>query len=132
MRTIVMGDDPKQEPLEGFHIADYGAATETVTISVHRYLLKDERQREALAKELTEAIKACLHSPCPEDRGDEVDDRGEALVGLLVASGNASKGFYAAEEVLAFDISGMDSLPFDAGQSAVGCLLVLLKCQSSR
>jgi hypothetical protein len=35
-----MGDDPKQEPLEGFHTADYDAATETVTISVHRYRLK--------------------------------------------------------------------------------------------
>jgi hypothetical protein len=42
---------------------------------------------------------ACLHSPCPEDRCDEVDDGGEAFVGLLVARGNASKGFYAAEEV---------------------------------
>ena len=43
--------------------------------------------------------RACLHSLCPEDRGDEVDDGGEAFVGLLVARGNASKGFYAAEEV---------------------------------
>src|SRR5260370_42405152 len=44
-------------------------------------------------------IRACLHSPCPEDGGDEVDDGGEAFVGLLVARGNASKGLYAAEEV---------------------------------
>ena len=43
--------------------------------------------------------RACLHSPCPEEGGDEVDDGGEAFVGLLVAPGNASKGFYAAEEV---------------------------------
>jgi hypothetical protein len=43
--------------------------------------------------------RACLHSPCPEDGGDEVDDGGEAFVGLLVARGNASKGFYAAEKV---------------------------------
>ena len=43
--------------------------------------------------------RACLHSPCPEDGGDEVDDGGEAFVGLLVARGNASKGLYAAEEV---------------------------------
>ena len=43
--------------------------------------------------------RACLHSPRPEDSGDEVDEGGEALVGLLVARGNASKGFYAAEEV---------------------------------
>jgi hypothetical protein len=43
-------------------------------------------------------IRARLHSPCPEDRGDEVDDCGEAFVALLVARGNASKGFYAAEE----------------------------------
>jgi hypothetical protein len=43
--------------------------------------------------------RACLHSPCPEDGGDEIEDGGEALVGLLVARGNASKGFYAAEEV---------------------------------
>jgi hypothetical protein len=41
--------------------------------------------------------RACLHSPCPEDGGDEIDDGGEALVGLLVARGNASKGFYAAD-----------------------------------
>jgi len=58
IRIIFMGDDPKHEPLEGFHIADYGAATETVTISVHRYLLKDERQREALAKQFIEAISS--------------------------------------------------------------------------
>jgi lipoyl-dependent peroxiredoxin len=38
-------------------------------------------------------IRACLHSPCPEDGGDEVDDGGEAFVGLLVARGNASEGF---------------------------------------
>src|SRR6516225_9579287 len=43
--------------------------------------------------------RACLHSPCPEDSGDEVDEGGEAFVGLLIARGNASKGFYAAEEV---------------------------------
>jgi hypothetical protein len=29
----------------------------------------------------------------------QVDDSGEAFVGLLVARGKASKGFYAAEEV---------------------------------
>jgi hypothetical protein len=38
--------------------------------------------------------RACLHLPCPEDGGDEVDDGGEAFVGLLVARGNASEGFY--------------------------------------
>src|SRR6516164_5925203 len=43
--------------------------------------------------------RACLHSPCPQDGGDEIDDGGEAPVGLLIARGNASKGFYAAEEV---------------------------------
>ena len=43
--------------------------------------------------------RACLHSPCPEEGGDEVDHGGEGFVGLLVARGNASKGFYAAEEV---------------------------------
>ena len=37
--------------------------------------------------------RACLHSLCPEHGGDEVDDGGEALVGLLVARGNASEGF---------------------------------------
>jgi hypothetical protein len=44
-------------------------------------------------------FRACLRSPCPEDRGDEVDDGREAFVRLLVARGNASKGFYAAEGV---------------------------------
>jgi hypothetical protein len=48
---------------------------------------------------VTRATRACLHSPCPEDGGDEVDEGGEAVVGLLIARGNASKGFYAAEEV---------------------------------
>jgi hypothetical protein len=43
--------------------------------------------------------RACLHSPCPQDGGDEIDDGSEAPVGLLIARGNASKGFYAAEEV---------------------------------
>jgi hypothetical protein len=43
--------------------------------------------------------RACLHSPCPEDSGDEVDEGGEAFVGLLITRGNASKDFYAAEEV---------------------------------
>src|SRR6266550_3571173 len=59
--------------------------------------------RAALAKarrdRLAKSTRACLHSPCPEDGGDEVDDGGEAFVGLLVAGGNASKGLYAAEEV---------------------------------
>ena len=45
------------------------------------------------------STRACLHSPCPQDGGDEIDDGGEAPVGLLIACGNASKGFYAAEEV---------------------------------
>jgi hypothetical protein len=53
----------------------------------------------ASTTESRQAARACLHSPCPEDGGDEIDDGGEALVGLLVARGNASKGFYAAEEV---------------------------------
>jgi hypothetical protein len=46
-----------------------------------------------------EVPATCLHSPCPEDCGDEIDDGGEAFVSLLVARGNASKDFYAAEEV---------------------------------
>ncbi len=53
-----MPEDPKKEPLEGFHITDYDATTETVTISVHRYLLKTERQKEALAKKFVEILSS--------------------------------------------------------------------------
>lgn len=51
-------DEPKKDPLEGFHITDYDAATETVTISVHRYLLKHQVQRDALAKKFIEIISS--------------------------------------------------------------------------
>lgn len=51
-----MADESKQEPLEGFHVTDYDAATETVTISLHRALLNDPRQQEAVAKKFIEII----------------------------------------------------------------------------
>src|SRR5271169_6217507 len=57
------------------------------------------RSRWRFANVFAVTIRACLHSLCPEDGGDEVDDGGEAFVGLLVTRGDASKGFYAAEEV---------------------------------
>lgn len=43
--------------------------------------------------------RACLHSPGPEDDGDEVYHGGEAGVGLFIACGDASKRFDGAEEV---------------------------------
>lgn len=44
--------------------------------------------------------RACLHSPSPEDDGDEVDHRGEAEIGLFVTRGDASKRFDRAEKIL--------------------------------
>jgi hypothetical protein len=46
-----------------------------------------------------EWVTPSLHSPCLEDSGDEVDEGGEAFVGLLIPRGNASKGFYTAEPI---------------------------------
>ena len=43
--------------------------------------------------------RACLHSPGPEDDGDDVDHCGEAGIGLFVARGDASKRLDGAEEV---------------------------------
>ena|SRR5262249_8383040 len=44
-------------------------------------------------------IRACLHSSCPENDGNEVDHRGEACIGFFVACRDASKRLDLAEEV---------------------------------
>ena len=43
--------------------------------------------------------RACLHSPCPEHHGDDVDHGREAGIGFFVARGDASKRLDGAEEV---------------------------------
>ena len=53
-----MANDPKKELLEGFNVTDYDDTTEEVTISVHKYLLKHPRQKEALAKKFVEIISS--------------------------------------------------------------------------
>jgi hypothetical protein len=53
-----MTDEPKKEPLEGFHVTEYDDTTEEVKISVHKYLLKHPRQRDALAKKFVEIISS--------------------------------------------------------------------------
>jgi hypothetical protein len=47
-----------KEPLVGFHITDYDPKTEMVTIQIHKSILADERQLDAMAKKAKEAIEA--------------------------------------------------------------------------
>jgi hypothetical protein len=51
-----MPDDQK-DPLEGFQITDYDPETEFVTIQIHRSILGNARQREAVAKRAVEIIE---------------------------------------------------------------------------
>jgi hypothetical protein len=46
----------KKEPLEGFHITDYDADKQIVTIQVHRYLFNNPASIEALQKRIEEII----------------------------------------------------------------------------
>src|SRR6516225_2072422 len=45
------------------------------------------------------AARACLHSSCPENDGNEVDHGGETCIGFFVARRDASKHLDLAEEV---------------------------------
>jgi hypothetical protein len=66
---IHMADEPK-DPLEGLQITDYDANTEFVTIEVHRSILGNNRQVEALMKKITDIIQGG-----PNVRGVHVEPR---------------------------------------------------------
>jgi hypothetical protein len=46
-----------KDPLEGLQITDYDSKTEFVTIEIHRSILANPRQREAVAKKAVEIIE---------------------------------------------------------------------------
>lgn len=52
-----MNDEPKKEPLEGFQITDYDPKTEFVTIEIHRSILGNDHQRNAVIKKAVEIIE---------------------------------------------------------------------------
>ena len=52
-----MNDESKKDPLEGFQITDYDPNREFVTIEIHRSILANARQREAVAKRAVEIIE---------------------------------------------------------------------------
>ena len=62
--------DQEIDPLEGFQITDYDADTEFVTIEIHRSLLQNERQREAVMRKATETIEGG-----PNVRGVHIEPR---------------------------------------------------------
>ena len=47
----------KKDPLEGFQITEYDRDKEFVTIEIHRSILGNARQREAIAKKAIEIIE---------------------------------------------------------------------------
>jgi hypothetical protein len=51
-----MNDEAKKGPLEGFQITDYDPKTEFVTIEIHRSILANARQRDAVARKAAEII----------------------------------------------------------------------------
>lgn len=51
-----MGVDKGKDPLEGFQITDYDPKTEFVTIEIHRSILSNPGQQEAIAKKAVEII----------------------------------------------------------------------------
>ena len=46
------------DPIEGFQITGYDPTTEVVTIEIHRSILANQRQLEALARKAAEIIQA--------------------------------------------------------------------------
>ena len=49
--------DQQKDPLEGFQMTDYDPNTEFVTIEIHRSILANPRQGEAVAKKAVEIIE---------------------------------------------------------------------------
>lgn len=59
-----------KDPLEGFQITDYDPNTEFVTIEIHRSILGNERQREAVINRAREIIEGG-----PNVRGVHIEPR---------------------------------------------------------
>jgi hypothetical protein len=64
--------EQKKDPLEGFQITDYDPKTEFVTIEIHRSILANDRQREAVAKKAVEIIAGG-----PSVKGVQIEPRKE-------------------------------------------------------
>lgn len=55
-----MVDELIKDPLEGFQITDYDEEKQTVTITIHRLILRDPKQQQAAAQKCIEIIQ---HGP---------------------------------------------------------------------
>lgn len=55
-----MAKEIKKDPIEGFQITDYNEKDQSLTIELHPYLFKTERQRNAVFKKFREIIE---HGP---------------------------------------------------------------------
>jgi hypothetical protein len=53
-----MTDEPKKDPIEGFHITGYDPTTETLTISVHKSLFKHVPSAAAMQSKAVEIMGA--------------------------------------------------------------------------
>lgn len=51
-----MTEERKSDPLEGFHFDDFDQETKTLRVMIHRFILANPRQKEALLARLTEVL----------------------------------------------------------------------------